>query len=106
MTSAPAVAQPAAPPARGRSFWPGRPELSWAHLRRIVEHTIPNALVSPLGLAWLFTLTTAIVTAFQVRDYYLVHLPHFDSIGGYLNAFNVMNITVTKGRIPGIMEAT
>jgi hypothetical protein len=63
-------------------------------------------LVSPLGLAWLFTLTTATVTAFQVRDYYLVHLPHFDSIGGYLNAFNVMNITVTKGRIPGIMEAT
>jgi hypothetical protein len=106
LTSAPAVAQPAPPRAQGRLAWPGLPELSWARLRHLVEHTFPDVLTSPLALAWLFTVTTAVVTAFQVRDYYLVHLPHFDSIGGYLNAFNVMNITTTQGRIPGIIAAS
>src|SRR4029079_11310235 len=75
-------------------------------LRQLVEHTIPAALTSPLGLAWLFTLTTAVITAFQVRDYYLTHLPHYDSIGAYLNAFIVMNLTVSQGLLAGIKQAS
>ena len=55
--------------------------------------------------AWLFTIVTATVTMLQVRDYYLTHLPHFDSVGAYMYAFNVMNTTVTKGRLPGLILA-
>src|SRR5436190_1728188 len=105
MSSAPAVAQPAPPPVQDRPLWPGIPAYSWSRLGYTMTSTIPGALVSSLGLAWLFTLTTAVITSFQVRDYYLVHLPHFDSIGAYLYAFNVMNTTVTQGRLPGIMLA-
>jgi hypothetical protein len=104
MTS-PAVAQPAPPQSHGRPAWLTPPELSWPGLRHLVEHTIPSVLTAPLTLAWLFTLTSAVITMFQVRDYYLVHLPHFDSIGAYTYAYNVMNTAVTQGRIPAIRLA-
>src|SRR5688572_21787493 len=102
---APAVARPAPPPERGRLSWPGLPAFSWDRLRHTLEHTIPHALTSPLALAWLFTIVTATVTMLQVRDYYLTHLPHFDSVGAYMYAFNVMNTTVTRGRLPGLILA-
>jgi hypothetical protein len=102
VSSASAVAPPQT---RERHLWPGLPAPSWHRLRHTLEHTIPSALTSPLALAWLFTIITAAITMTQVRDYYRTHLPHFDSIGAYLYAFNVMNTTVTKGRLPGIILA-
>ena len=98
MSSAPAGAHPRA---QDLPALPAAPTQAWSRLRQLVEHTIPAALTSPLGLAWLFTLTTAVITAFQVRDYYLTHLPHYDSIGAYLNAYIVMNLTVSQGLLAG-----
>ena len=105
VTSAPAVARPAPPPARDRYLWPGRPALSGDRIRHTLVYTIPNALASPLALAWLFTGVMAVITMLQVRAYYLTHLPHFDSIGAYTYAFNVMNTTVTRGRLAGVILA-
>lgn len=102
MTSAPAVAQPAPPQPQDRQLWPGRPAYSWPRLRHTLEHTVPHALTSALGLAWTFTLVACLVTAYQVRAYYLIHLPHFDSIGAYLYAYNVMNVTESRGLLAGI----
>ncbi len=103
VSSAPTAARPRA---QDLPALPAAPPQAWSRLRHLVEHTIPAAVTSPVGLAWLFTFTTAVITAFQVRDYYLTHLPHYDSIGAYLNAYIVMNLTVSQGLLAGVKQAS
>jgi hypothetical protein len=102
MSAAPAVAPPQP---RERHLRPDQVAPAWHRLLQTVDRTAWNVLSSPLVLAWLFTFAAAATTAYQVRDYYLVHLPHFDSIGAYLYAFNVMNVTEARGLRAGIALA-
>jgi len=63
-------------------------------------------LTLALALALGFTLISGVVITWQVRNYYVGHLPHFDSIGSYFNAYAVMNAVSRGGFLAGLAEAT
>jgi hypothetical protein len=70
------------------------------------EAAAGGSLTLSLALALSFTLISGVVITWQVRNYYIGHLPHFDSIGSYFNAYAVMNAASRGGFLAGLTEAT